>query len=405
MKKLVIHQDKIDKLKAETLVKLCSFDAIEYIDGVLSINAACKMCQLCVKKGPLGCIELIYEEENVNKVDKSAWKGIAVYVDHIDGEILPVTYELIGKARELAVAIDQPVYALMMGYNIKEKSKEVMHYGIDELCVYDQPELEHFKIEPYTAVFEDFINKRHPGSILVGATPMGRQLAPRIAARMRSGLTADCTTLEMNENTDLAQIRPAFGGNIMAQIQTPNNRPQIATVRYKVMNAPKRMDSALGEMTLCSIEQSLLKSNIDVLRIEPKEKEETIETAEVLIVAGRGVKKQEDLALLEELAGLLNGKLACTRPLAESGWMNPKKQIGLSGRTVRPKLIITCGVFGAIQFVAGMNKSEKIIAINSDINAPIFNVAHYGIIGDIYDIIPKLIQKIKAEKEEEVVAL
>lgn len=404
MKKLVVHQDNIDKEKAETLVKLCSFDAIEYIDGILSINAACKMCQLCVKKGPTGCIELIYEEESKQSVDKSAWKGIAVYVDHIDGEIHPVTYELIGKARELSVVIDQPVYALMMGHNITQRSKEILHYGVDEVCVYDRPELEHFRIEPYTAAFEDFIHKRHPGSILVGATPMGRQLAPRIAARMRSGLTADCTTLEMKEDTDLAQIRPAFGGNIMAQIQTPNNRPQIATVRYKVMNAPKRMENTIGKITSFSIDQLLLKSGIDVLNIEPKEKEETIDTAEVLVVAGRGVKKKEDLAMLEELSTLLGGKLACTRPLIESGWMNPKKQIGLSGRTVRPKLIITCGVFGAIQFVAGMNKSEKIIAINSDIQAPIFNVAHYGLVGDIYEIVPKLIQKIKAEKKE-VVAL
>lgn len=399
MKKLVVHQDKIDKEKGEALVKLCSFNAIEYVGGVLSINAACKMCQVCVKKGPTGCIEMVIEEDKTPKVDKSAWKGVAVYIDHVGGDIHPVSYELIGKARELAVVIDQPVYALIMGHNITEKSKEILHYGVDEICVYDQPELEHFRIEPYTAAFEDFISKRHPGSILVGATPMGRQLAPRISARMRSGLTADCTVLEMNKNTDLAQIRPAFGGNIMAQIQTPNNRPQMATVRYKVMNAPKRMEMATGIITSFSLPASKLKSNIEVIDIVPKEKEETIETAEVLIVAGRGVKKREDLALLEELASLLNAKLACTRPLAEMGWLDPKKQIGLSGRTVRPKLIVTCGVFGAIQFVAGMNKSEKIIAINSDINAPIFKVAHYGLVGDIYEIIPKLIQNIKKEKE------
>lgn len=404
MKKIIVHQDKLDKAKAETLVELCPFNAFEYVDGLLSISAACRMCQLCVKKGPTGCVELVSEDDKIPAIDKNAWNGIAVYVDHVEGEILPVTYELIGKARELAVAIDQPVYALMMGHNIKEKSKEITYYGVDEVCLYDQPELEHFMIEPYTAVFEDFINKRHPGSILIGATPMGRQLAPRIAARRRSGLTADCTALEMNENTDLAQIRPAFGGNIMAQIQTPNHRPQMATVRHKVMNAPKRLEEPFGKITSFTMEKSLLKSNIEVLRIERKENEETIENAEILIVAGRGVKRKEDLVLLEELATLLNAQLACTRPLAESGWMNPKKQIGLSGRTVRPKLIITCGVFGAIQFVAGMNKSEKIIAINSDINAPIFNVAHYGIVGDIYDIIPKLIQKIK-ENRKEVVAL
>lgn len=398
MKKLVVHQEKIDKEKAEALIDLCAFNAFDYTNGILSINAACKMCKLCVKKGPAGCVELV-EIEDTAKVDKSAWKGVAVYIDHIDGEILPVSYELIGKAKELAVVIDQPVYALMMGHNIKEKSKEILHYGVDEVCIYDNPELEHFRIEPYTAVFEDFIAKRHPGSILVGATPMGRQLAPRISARMRSGLTADCTVLEMAKNTDLAQIRPAFGGNIMAQIQTPNHRPQMATVRYKVMNAPKRMEDPIGIITAFSIPEAKLKSNIEVIKIDLKEHEETIETSEVLIVAGRGVKKKEDLALLEELAELLGAKIACTRPLAEKGWMNPKKQIGLSGRTVRPKLIITCGVYGAIQFVAGMNKSEKIVAINSDINAPIFNVAHYGLVGDIYEIIPRLIKTIKAEKE------
>lgn len=398
MKKLVVHQEKIDKEKAEALIDLCAFNAFDYTNGILSINAACKMCKLCVKKGPAGCVELV-EIEDTAKVDKSAWKGVAVYIDHIDGEILPVSYELIGKAKELAVVIDQPVYALMMGHNIKEKSKEILHYGVDEVCIYDNPELEHFRIEPYTAVFEDFIAKRHPGSILVGATPMGRQLAPRISARMRSGLTADCTVLEMAKNTDLAQIRPAFGGNIMAQIQTPNHRPQMATVRYKVMNAPKRMEDPIGIITAFSIPESKLKSNIEVIKIDLKEHEETIETSEVLIVAGRGVKKKEDLVLLEELAELLGAKIACTRPLAEKGWMNPKKQIGLSGRTVRPKLIITCGVYGAIQFVAGMNKSEKIVAINSDINAPIFNVAHYGLVGDIYEIIPRLIKTIKAEKE------
>ena len=333
------------------------------------------------------------------QIDKSQWQGIAVYVDHVDGRIHPVTYELIGKAKEMAEKISHPVYALMMGSRIGENAKELLHYGVDRVFVYDDPQLARFKIESYTSVFEDFIIKNKPTAILVGATTVGRQLAPRVAARMRTGLTADCTILDMDENTDLSQIRPAFGGNIMAHILTPNNRPQMATVRYKVMSAPERKEQLCGEIKQCKIETEKLKANVEVLDIVKKQKEESIESADVLVVAGRGIKKEEDLAMIEELALLLGGQFACTRPIVESGWVDAKKQIGLSGRTVRPKLIITCGVSGAIQFVAGMNHSDCIIAINKDEKASIFKNAHYCLIGDLYEIIPQLIADIKAKKE------
>ncbi|HAZ36716.1 MAG TPA: electron transfer flavoprotein subunit alpha [Clostridiaceae bacterium] len=394
MSKLVIHQDKIDNIKE--FIKICPFGALEEVDGKVQINSACKMCKLCIKKGPKGAVEFV--EDEVKKIDKTLWKGIAVYVDHTNGEIHPVTFELLGKASELAKKTNQPVYALFMGSNITDKSRELLHYSADKVYVYDKPELEHFKIEPYTAVFEDFINNVMPSTILVGATTVGRQLAPRVAARFHTGLTADCTVLDIHENTDLVQIRPAFGGNIMAQILTPNNRPQMATVRYKVMNAPERREQESGEIVKCEIASDKLKSRVQVLDVVPKKKEKTIDTADVLVVAGRGVKKQEDLGMINELAELLGGQVACTRPLAEAGWMDGKRQVGLSGRTVRPKLIITCGVSGSVQFVAGMDHSDKIVAINKDPKASIFSVANYGLIGDIYDIIPKLVQKIKVSR-------
>jgi electron transfer flavoprotein alpha subunit len=350
-----------------------------------------------VKKGPAGAVEYV-EDEKKETIDKSQWTGIAVYVDHVDGEIHPVTYELIGKAKELAAKINHPVYAIFMGSNIKEKAEELLHYGVDKVFVYDYPQLDRFKIEPYTAVFESFIRMYQPSAILTGATTVGRQLAPRVAARMKTGLTADCTILDMDENTDLSQIRPAFGGNIMAHILTPNTRPQMATVRYKVMSAPDRMEEIQGEIVNCTVDEEILKSNVDVLDIVMKEQEQFIESADVLVVAGRGVKKEEDLEMIQELADQLNGQLACTRPLAEAGWVDAKRQVGLSGRTVRPKLIITCGVSGAIQFVAGMNHSDCIISINSDEKASIFKTAHYCLIGDMYDIIPKLIEKVKVAK-------
>ncbi|WP_088186993.1 electron transfer flavoprotein subunit alpha/FixB family protein [Desulfosporosinus sp. FKA] len=393
MSKLICHQENLDESKIQELVAICPFGALEANNGTLEITAGCKMCKLCVKKGPKGVMEFI--EEAVPSVDKSLWKGIAVYVDHIEGEIHPVTLELIGKARELASVVNFPVYCIFIGCNIKDKAQELLHYGVDEVFVYDYEELKHFRIEPYTAAFADFIQKVKPSSLLVGATTIGRSLAPRVAARFRTGLTADCTTLEMKENTDLVQIRPAFGGNIMAQIICPNTRPQMATVRYKVMTAPEKQDEPSGKVTLCDLDPEKLASGIKVLKVTRKEAEENISDAEVIIAVGRALKSEKDLKMVEELAQLLDAQIAGTRPLVEAGWLNAKRQIGLSGRTVKPKLIITLGISGAVQFTAGMNGSDQIFAINKDPQASIFNIAHYGIIGDIYEIVPQLVENLK----------
>lgn len=397
MPHIEIHQQKAEG-KFEELVKLCPFGAIEIADGKLAISAACRMCRLCIKKGG-GVFEYV-EENAILQVDKSLWRGIAVVAEIEEGNIHPVTFELVGKAKELAAKVGYPVYCLVMGSGISDRAQLLTEYGADEVFVYDQPELEHFRIEPYAAVMEDFIDRIKPSSILVGGTPAGRSLAPRVAARFRTGLTADCTKLDISENSDLDQIRPAYGGNIMAHINTPRHRPQFATVRYKIFSIPKRQENPDAKIHFCSIDSAKLVSGIAVKQLVSKSREKGIEESEVLVVAGRGVKKVEDIAMLQELADLLGGKLASTRALVEAGWTDARCQIGLSGRTVKPKLIITCGVSGAIQFVAGMNSSEKIIAINTDEHAPIFNVAHIGIRGDIYKIIPELISKIKASREE-----
>ncbi|GAA0179235.1 electron transfer flavoprotein subunit alpha/FixB family protein [Clostridium sediminicola] len=393
MGRLVVHADKLTSENKKQLIEICPFNAIVEAEDKLDITAGCKMCKICVKKGPLGVIEFV--EDEVKGIDKRLWNGIVVYVDHIEGTIHPVTLELIGKAKELAAKINHPVYALFIGYNIKDKAEELLHYGVDEVFVYDYEELEEFRIEPYTAAFEDFINKVKPSSVLVGATSVGRSLAPRVAARFRTGLTADCTVLDMKDNTDLVQIRPAFGGNIMAQIICTNNRPQFCTVRYKIFSALERKEQQTGKVNICSLEEEKFVSNIKVLEITKKEKEVSISDAEVIIAAGRGIKTEKDLNMIYELADLLNAQVACTRPLIESGWIDARRQIGLSGRTVKPKLIITVGIQGSVQFIAGMNNSETIIAINNDKNASIFNVAHYGIVGDLYEVIPELIEKIK----------
>jgi electron transfer flavoprotein alpha subunit len=391
MSKLVVNQDKV--VNIDEIIKICPFGALENNNGKLDINSNCKMCKLCVKKGPKGAVEYIEEEKIL--IDKSKWKGIVVYVDHVDGDIHPVTFELIGKARELASKVKQEVYCIFIGHNISEKAKELLHYGVDKVYVYDNESLNNFRIEPYTAMFENFIDEVKPSVVLVGATTVGRSLAPRVAARYRTGLTADCTVLDIKENTDLVQIRPAFGGNIMAQIITPNSRPQLATVRYKVMSAPERSKETTGEIVICDVDRDKLFSNIDVKSVVAKKKEHSISEADVLVVAGRAIKSEKDMMMIRELAELLGGEVAVTRPLIEAGWEDASKQVGLSGRTVRAKLIITCGVSGAVQFTAGMNNSDYIFAINNDDKAPIFKVAHYGIVGDVYEIVPKLIQKIK----------
>lgn len=394
MAKIVINQDKVTEMKK--VLDICPFGAIELNDGKLEIGAGCKMCKICVKTGPKGVFEFV--EDEVIKIDKDKWRGIAVYVDHHEGDIHPVTFELIGKAKEMAKKINQPVYCIFVGSNIEDKTDALLSYGVDNVFVYDYKDLKEFKIEPYTACVENFIKEVKPTILLFGGTTIGRSLAPRLAARFKTGLTADCTILDVQENTDLDQIRPAFGGNIMAHIHTPNHRPQFATVRYKIFSAPEKVDHPTGKVTLCNIDENKLKSDINVLEINNKTKEVGIEDAEVIIVGSRAIKKKEDMEMLYKLADLLGGQVAGTRPLVESGWIDAKKQIGLSGRTVKPKLIITCGVSGAIQFVAGMNGSECIISINKDEKAPIFDTAHYAIIGDVYDVIPRLIKDLELEK-------
>ena len=390
-----VNQQLVNDQVAEELVALCPFGAIEYTDGKLNINAACKTCKMCVNKGPKGV--MTFEEDVVKTVNKDEYKGICVYADIQEGETHKVTYELIGKAIQLAKVINHPVYALCIGYNLDQNIEEILEYGVDKVFAYDDVKLKDFDIETYANCFEDFINTNKPSSILVGATNVGRSLAPRVAARFHTGLTADCTKLEMKENTDLVQIRPAFGGNIMAQIINPNNRPQFATVRYKVFNAPQKVE-AKGTVEKVTIKPEWLQTHTTVLNVENKSKEVDISEADVIVAVGRGLKSKDDMAMVYQLADLLGANIACSRPMVESGMFDSKHQIGLSGKTVKPKLIITLGISGAVQFAAGMKASDNIIAINTDKDAPIFDVANYGIVGDMYEIVPELIKLIKEGK-------
>ena len=391
---LLVHNEKINRETAKELIDICPFGAISY-DGELKISSACKMCKMCVKKGPEGAIT--FEEETKPVCNKDEWKGVAVFAEQRCGKIHPVSLELVGKARELASVTNHPVLAVLIGSKVKAAAQKLLCYGVDKVYAYDDEAFGNFVISPYANAFTDFIEKIKPSSILVGATSLGRSLAPKVAARVHAGLTADCTMLEMKENTDLVQIRPAFGGNIMAQIVTPNTRPQFCTVRYKIFSAPEKCEPN-GEVINMPVTEKMLSGNTEVIKTVNKPEEIDISDAEIIVAVGRGIKSKDDLALAESLANKLGAQLACTRPLIEAGWFDAKRQIGLSGRTVKPKLIITLGVSGSVQFAAGMQNSDKIIAVNSDKNASIFKIAHYGFVGDLYEIVPKLLKRIEEAK-------
>lgn len=391
---LIINHSLVNDEIANKLVELCPFKAISYNNSKLDINAGCKLCKMCVRNSN-GVIT--FKEDITETINKDEYKGICVYADSDHGLIHNVSFELIGEALQLAKTINHPVYALLIGFNTKENAKELLEYGVDKVFVYDNELLKDFDMERYTNCFEDFISNNKPSSVLVGATNVGRSLAPRVAARFHTGLTADCTKLEMKENTDLVQIRPAFGGNIMAQIINPNHRPQFATVRYKVFDKPNKVEPK-GEIINCLVKPEWLVSHVEILNIENKPKENDISDADVIIAIGRGLKSKDDLKMINELADVLNASVACSRPMVEAGLFDSKHQIGLSGKTVKPKLIITIGISGAIQFVSGMKSADCIIAINSNPNAPIFDIANYGIVGDLYKIVPELTQRIKENK-------
>lgn len=384
----------------EKCLQKCPFGALSVESNAIVINEKCRMCGVCVKICPQRA--LTFEQKPLKSVEeKSSWKDILVYAEQEDGQIHPVTYELIGEARRLAGKVGYKVCAVIIGGEGTVKNAEkLLSYGVQEVFAYEHHSFEGFKADCYTNAMADCITQLRPSVVLIGATALGRSLAPRLAVRFHTGLTADCTKLDIRPNSDLVQIRPAFGGNIMAQILIAEARPQFATVRYRVMDKAKKVLAPTGKVTVMPVSNAMIQSGIEVLEVTPIKREKSIEEEDILVVAGRGVKNEEGVALVRRLADALGGQLCFTRPMAENGLGDNAHQIGLSGRTVRPKLIITCGVSGAIQFAAGMNGSECIVAINSDPDALIFNIASYCIVDDLFAAVPALLTQLSAAKKE-----
>ena len=329
-------------------------------------------------------------------MDKDQYKNVYVFVEQREGVIQNVGLELLGKARELADALNEKVYAMLLGHDLTTQAQECIAYGADTVLRVDAPELATYVTEPYAQAIYQIIRDNKPSIVLIGATTIGRDLGPRLSARVETGLTADCTGLEISEERDLLMTRPAFGGNLMATIICKEHRPQMSTVRPGVMRMGQRDENRQGTIEDVKINFDKSKFRVRVLETVKQTKNLVdITEAHVLISGGRGVGNAEGFDMLRAMANTIGAEVSASRAMVDAGVLGHERQVGQTGKTVRPDLYFAMGISGAIQHLAGMEESEYIIAINKDKFAPIFNVADLGIVGDVRKIVPLLTEKLK----------
>ncbi|HJA99406.1 MAG TPA: electron transfer flavoprotein subunit alpha/FixB family protein [Candidatus Alistipes avicola] len=329
-------------------------------------------------------------------MDKSASKNVYVFVEQREGVIQSVALELLGKARELADELGEQVYAILLGKGISDKAQECIYYGADTVLCVDAPELESYVTEPYAQAICQIVNRYNPSILLIGATTIGRDLGPRLSARLTTGLTADCTGLAISEDRNLMMTRPAFGGNLMATIVCKEHRPQMSTVRPGVMKIGRRDTERKGNIEAVTIDFDKSKFRVKLLKTVKEQKNLVdITEAKILVSGGRGVGNQEGFDMLREMAKTIGAEVSSSRAMVDAGVISHDRQVGQTGKTVRPDVYFACGISGAIQHLAGMEESETIIAINKDKFAPIFQVADVGIVGDVRKVIPLLTERLK----------
>lgn len=375
-------------------VKACLFGGIRVDAKTPVLTDQCTGCGACVPLCKAGAI--VSSGAARDPIHMLAlYKGIWVIAEQREGRIQPVTLELLGKARDLADIRSTKLSAVLLGDGIKNLSHELIRHGADTVFIADAPLLGRYRTIPYERVLAGLIEKHRPEVILLGATTTGRDLAPRLANRFRTGLTADCTGLELSDDSMLLQTRPAFGGNIMATIYTPRHRPQMATVRPGVMEA-KVFPDKKGETVRVEVCEEPSDSLVEILKTVAKgESAACLEKAEVIISGGRGLGDPKNFSMLEKLAQILEGQVGASRAAVDMGWISHDHQVGQTGKTVRPRIYIACGISGAVQHLAGMQSSDIIIAINKDPHAPVFQAATYALVGDVHKIIPELIAQLE----------
>ena len=368
----------------------CPFGIIDVVDKKALIKDGCNLCGACVSACKLKAIEIFREVEV--SIDKSLYKGVWVFAECRDSKLANVALELLGEGHRLADELGEPLVAVLLGHNIAAEADRLVAQGADRVLLAEAPELEHFLEDSYAQVVTELIRKERPNIVLMGATAIGRSLAPKIAARLGTGLTADCTGLEVDvAEKNLLQTRPAFGGNLMATILCPNHRPQMATVRPKVFKPLEADPARKGQIDRVDLSNAKWDIRAKILEIV----KETgyvvnLEEANIIVSGGRGLGDPKNFYLVEDLAKVLGAAVGASRAAVDAGWMPYAHQVGQTGKTVGPKIYFACGIRGAIQHLAGMQSSDIIVAINKDPDAPIFKVATYGIVGDALEVLPLL---------------
>jgi electron transfer flavoprotein alpha subunit len=398
MCELPIKVDESKCISCGLCIDACNFGSIEMDEDYPSIKNDCRLCGACAERCPEGAITI---KTAYKFSDLSDYKGVLVFAQQRNSVIHPVSYELLGKGRELADELGEPLYAVLLGSDIAESAEQLAVRGADKVFVYDDPTLANYRDDPYTEFLCRLVEEEKPSIFLVGATAAGRSVGPRVATKLYTGLTADCTGLSIDPETKLLlQTRPAYGGNIMATIICAESRPQMATVRYKMFPEALVDESKRGEIIVKPVDMTGVHDRVKILDFQTAPDEVSITEAEIIVAGGKGLGNQEGFELMEELAKALGGAVGASRPTVDEGWMNYRHQVGLSGRTVRPRLYMACGISGAVQHIAGMKTSEVILSVNKDEEAPIFSISTLGAVGDLYQVIPKLIEKIKAYKDQ-----
>ncbi len=385
-----------DKCKGCVLcVKICPFEAITMVDRIAVVNENCVDCGACLEICRFGALEKA-DAVKKSEIDISEYHDVWVFAEQRDNKLMPVVIELLGEAKRLANLIGCNVAAVLCGHHIEPLVNELLGYGLDKVYFADAPELKNYTTDAYTKVIYQAVMDYKPEIFLMGATHIGRDLGPSIAVKCGTGLTADCTKLEIDSiDKKLLQTRPAFGGNLMATIICENNRPQMATVRPGIMEKTEYVSNAKGEKIELKAEFDEGELREKVLRIVKSMKETvSLTDAKIVVSGGRGLGNSEGFKLIQELADRLGGVVGASRAAVDSGWISHSHQVGQTGTTVKPDIYIACGISGAIQHMAGMQESKCIIAINKNENASIFEIADYGIVGDLYKVIPAIINSL-----------
>ena len=379
-------------------VKACPFGGISVVDKLAVIGASCNLCGACVDSCKFEAI-IIDKSATPTAQGLDQYKGVWVFGEQKHGVVQSVVHELIGEGRKLADALGEELCVFVMGDKMQEACGRLFTFGVDKVYYADAPELHEYKSEPYTRVLADAIKTYKPSVVLAGATNIGRSFLSRVSIAVDTGLTADCTGLAIDENRLLQQTRPAFGGNIMATILCPNHRPQMATVRHKVMQPAEPNGKPDGEIIAVAAKPELLVSRTTIIDfIDEVEDTVNIAEADIIVSGGRGLGKPENFSLVEDLARAIGGAVGSSRAAVDAGWKPYSHQVGQTGKTVQPKLYIACGISGAVQHLVGMQSSKTIVAINKDPDAPIFSVATYGIVADLCQVLPVLTKRLSGEK-------